>query len=73
MITSRLQQKMAVTTSSINGFLADFPTPILTKIGRDPTRESLIELHRLIIGNAASVALNLRGGLHGHFALTIKA
>ena len=71
MIPPILQQKMAVTTSSINGFLADSPTPILTNIGIDTTRESLIELNRLISGNAAYVALNLRGGLHGHFALTI--
>ena len=51
----------------------DFLTPILPNIGRDPTRESLIELHRLISGNLAPVALNLRVGRHRHFNLTMIA
>ena len=42
-------------------------------IGRDPTRESLIRLHQLIVENAVSVALNLKGGRNVHLALTISA
>ena len=49
----------------------DLLTPILLKIGGDPTREALIELHQLISGNAASVASNIGGGRHGHLALTM--
>ena len=60
-------------TSSIEGVLADFPTPILPKIGGEPTREGLIDIHRFISGNAASVASNIGGGLHGHLALTMTA
>ena len=32
-----------------------------------------MDIHRLISGNAAPVASNLRGGRHGHIALTIVA
>ena len=46
-------------------------TPILLRIGGDPTREALIELHQIISGNAASVASNIGGGRNGHLALTM--
>ena len=59
---------MAGTTSSIEGVLTDFSAPILPKIGGELTREVLINLHRLVSGNVAS---NLRGGRHGHLALTM--
>ena len=59
--------------SSVAVFLAEFLTPILPKIDGELTREGLIHLHRLISGNAASVALNLGGGRHGHLALTRTA
>ena len=62
---------MAGSTSSFKGVLMDFLTPILRNIDGEPTREVLIEIHRLIIGNAASVASNLRGCRHGHLALTM--
>ena len=62
---------MTGTTSSIEGVLADSPTPILTKINREPKIEGLIDLHQLISGNTASVASNLGGGQHGHLALTM--
>ena len=64
---------MAGAMSSVEGVLANFPTPILPNIGGEPTREVLIEIHRLISGNAASVALNIGGGRHGHLALTMTA
>ena len=70
MIPLRLQYKMAGTKRIIEGVLSDFSTPIITKIGREPKRESLIELHQLISGNAASVASNLGGGRHGQLVLT---
>ena len=62
---------MAGDTSSFKGVLADFPTPILTKIDGEPTRKGLINLHQLISGNAASVSSNPREGRHGHFALVM--
>ena len=64
---------MVVITSSVEGFLADFLTPILPKIGREPTREGLIDIHRLISGNAAYMESNFRGGQHGHSTLTMTA
>ena len=64
---------MAGETISVKGVLSDFLTPILPKIGRYPTRESLIELNRLTSGNAAYVASNLGGGQLRHLALTITA
>ena len=57
----------------INGVLTEFPTPKLPNIDGEPKRETLIKLHRLITGNAASVPLNLEGGRHGHLALTMTA
>ena len=61
---------MAGTTRSVEGILADFLTPILPNIGREPTIEVLIKLHRLISGNMVSVALNLVGGRRGNLMLT---
>ena len=61
---------MAGTTSSIEEVLAEFPTKIIHKIGRETKREALIELYLLISGNAASVASNLGGSWHGHLTLT---
>ena len=60
-------------TISANIFLADLPTPILTNINREQTREALIDLHRLISVNAASVVSNLGGGRHRHLVLTMTA
>ena len=60
-------------TNSIEGVLMEFLTPILPKIGGDPTREALINLHQLISGNAASMVSNLVGGHHRHLALTMTA
>ena len=64
---------MAGARSSFKGVLADFPMSILSKIYGEPTREGLIDLHKLISGNAASVASNQGGGQHGHLALTMTA
>ena len=58
-------------TSSIKGVLVDFPTPILPNIGKELTREALIDLHQLISVNAESVASNLGGGRHRHLTLTM--
>ena len=71
-IPTRVRDDMARETRSVEVFLADFPTPILPKIGGEPTREGLINLHQLVNGNAASVMSNLGGGRHGH-ALMITA
>ena len=62
---------MAGETSSVEGFLADFLTPILPETDVEPTREGLIDLHPLVSWNAESVALNIRGGRHGHLTLTM--
>ena len=59
---------MAGATSSVEGLLADFMTPILPKIGGEPTREGLIEVHQLISGSVASMPLNLGGSRYGYFA-----
>ena len=64
---------MAGATSSVEGFLTDFPTHILPNIRGELTREGPIFLHRLVSGNATSVVLNLRGGRHGHLTLTMTA
>ena len=68
---TRVRDNMVGAKSSVKGVLADFPTPILPKIGGEPTREGLIDLHRLVIWNAASVASNLREGQHGNLALMV--
>ena len=64
---------MRGTINSVNGVIADFLTPILSKILGEPTRESLIKIHQIISGNTASVASNLGGGWHIHLALTMTA
>ena len=64
---------MAGATSSIEGKLADFPTPILPKIEGELTREGLINLHRLVGVNAASVASNLGGIRHGYLTMIMTA
>ena len=51
----------------------DFPTPIIPNIVREPTREALINLHRLISGNAASVASNIGEVRHGQLAMTMAS
>ena len=38
LIPPRVQYKIAGTTSSVKGVLADFSTPILPNIGGEPTR-----------------------------------
>ena len=64
---------MAGATSIVDGFLTDFPTPILPKIGGEPTREGLIKIHQLMLGNVASVTSNLRGGGHRYLVLTMTS
>ena len=51
----------------------DFPTPILPNINVYPTREGLIDIHQLISGNAASVALNFGGVRHRHLMMTMTS
>ena len=53
---------MAGAKISAEGFLAEFLTPILPNIDGEAKREGIIDLHGLISGNAAFMALNLRGG-----------
>ena len=64
---------MSEEKSSVEGVLAYLPTPILPKIGGEPTRKLLIKIHLLISGNAVSVASNLGGGRHGHINLTMTS
>ena len=64
---------MVEETSSFEGVLADFPTPILPNIGGEPTREAMVYLHLLVSGNAASVVSNLGGGRHVHLTLTMTS
>ena len=59
--------------SSVKEVLSELPIPILTKIGLEPTREALIDLHLLVSGNAAYIASNLGGGCPGHLALTLTS
>ena len=68
-----MQDKTTGKTISVEGVLADFPTPIISKIGGEPKGEALVKLHRLISGNTTFLALNLGGGCHGHLALTMTA
>ena len=62
-----------VTIRSVKRVLVDFLTPILANIGREPTREGIIELHILVSGNTASVFLNLGGVRQGHLVLTMTS
>ena len=62
---------MAGATGSVEGVLVDFPTTLLSKIGREGTREALININRLISGNTAYMVSNLRGRRHGHLMLTM--
>ena len=64
---------MVGATSSVEGVLADFLTPILLNIGGEPIRERLINIHRLVSGSAASMALKLGGGRYGQLVLMITA
>ena len=50
------REKMAGAKIISEGVFTDFLTPIIPKIGREPTIEALIELHQLISGNVPSVA-----------------
>ena len=56
MIPTTAQDVMAGAKNSVKVFLADSPTIILPKTKGYPTREGLIELHQLIIKDAASVS-----------------
>ena len=67
------QDKMDGATSSIKRVIANFTTPILFNIDREPTREALINIHQLISVNALSVESNIVGGRHIHLAQTMTA
>ena len=60
----RAQDKIEGATRIFEEVLADFPTPILPNISGEPTREVLIDQHKLISGKAASLTSNLQGGRH---------
>ena len=72
-IPPRTQDKIAGATSNAKGVLANFPTPILPKIGKEPTRESLINLHGFISGSVVCVESNLGGIRYGRLALTMAS
>ena len=64
---------MAGSTSSSEGFLEDLLTPILPNIRVEPTREGIINLHRLVSGNVVSVVSTIEGGRHEHLTLTMTS
>ena len=47
--------------TSTEEVLAELLTPVLPNIGGEPTRKGLIDLHRLISGDAASMSSNFEG------------
>ena len=51
-IPPRVRDKISGTTSSIEGVLTDFPTPVLPKISGELVIETMIDIHWLISGNA---------------------
>jgi hypothetical protein len=59
-------------TSTPEDFLESFPHPKLPKIIGQPTYASLSNLKKLIAANAASVASNQGGGLHGYLGIVIS-
>jgi hypothetical protein len=63
---------MVTASTSVDGITADFPKTI-DKIHGEPTRRALIDMHKLLCTNAASVTTNLGGGNHGHLTLLITA
>ena len=72
-IPPRVQNIITGETSSAKELLLDFLEVILPKIGRELTRELLINLHQLVIGIAASMVLNLRGGRNVHLVLKMTS
>ena len=73
LIPTRVRDEMMGGTISIEGVLVDFPSPFFPKINVELTREGLVDLHQLISGNVASVALKLGGCQQERLALTITA
>ena len=71
-IPPRQKDNMTETSQSIKEVLAEFLTTIIPKISRELTRESLIDIHQLISGSAASMASNIRGGRNGPLTLTMN-
>ena len=69
LIPTRVRGVVAGATTRFEGVFTGLLTPIIPKIGGEPTREGLVELHQLVSGNMASVLLNLVGGQHGHLAM----
>ena len=70
-IPPRLHDSMAGTGNSVEGFLTELLTPILPNIVGELIRQYVTKTHKLINGNAASVASNLGGFRHGHLTLTM--
>ena len=68
---TRVRDIMLGASTSVERVLSDFLTLLLLKIGKELTIEWLIKIHQLVSGNAALVLSNLRGGRHGHLALTM--
>ena len=64
---------MAGTSNIVKGFLMYFLMPILIKISVEPTRESLIKIHRLVGGNVVYMASNLVGVWYSHLTLAFTA
>ena len=71
LISKGLHDVVTGAASTVEGVLANFPTPILLNIARKSTREDLIYIHIIISANEASVVSNLRGGHHVHLNLTM--
>ena len=72
-IPKRVQDNIVGATGSVKGVFTDFLTPILLNSDREPTRKGLIDLHRFISGNAASLVSNLGGVRIRYIALMMTA
>ena len=60
----RLQENMSGTVKNVEGVLTNFLMPILPNVTRESKRESLINIHRLISGDMASMESKVGGGWH---------
>ena len=64
---------MTGSTISAEGVLTDLPKLILPNIVGEPKSEALIDIHKIIRSNAASISSNIGGGRQGHLALMMAA
>ena len=53
-------------------YIESFPQPVLTKIDRKPSYDTLKIVNDELSANAASVQTELGGGAHGYLAITVS-